>query len=402
MKKRILILEEGPGFGGALISLKTFLSAVSPIYSFYIITSYDQNYLKVGGVVKDIRVIRRKRLYGNDKKFEKLLKKIIGKKAGPLAYCLDRISFCSYYIGKLKKYIYDNNIELIHLNNWPLLNDAGVYVAKKTRKPIVMHVRGFEYDGRLISWLLKQADHIIAISSYIKDRIIQLNINENKISIIPNAIDIEQFLKRANGSTFRKEIGLSENALVIGLPACLVHWKGHRWFLDACRYIFKKIDAFAIIIGDTPDGSSNVKKDLIAYAQQLGIKNKVIFVGHRNDIESAMDACDVIVHASIIPEPFGRTIIEGMALGKPVIATKMGGPLEIIENGKDGFLVPPEEPEILAKQVLTCLKNPGLRKQIGISAKKKIRERYDVKHHARQIETVYSKVLTSEPHLRSW
>lgn len=392
--KKILILEESPGFGGALVSLKTFLSNVSSnFYSFYIITAYQQEHIKTGGLVKDVQVFERRRLYGYKSRSERVLKKIAGKKAGPLLYCLDRLTLCRKYVGRLAKYINDNDIDLVHLNNWPLLNDGGIFAAKKKKVPIIMHVRGFEYEGRLITWLVRQADHIIAVSHYIKNRISALKVDASKISVIPDAIDTESFVKRADGALFRKEIGLNEEEFIIGFPACLVSWKGHRWFLKSCQQIFREIMAYALIIGDTPDGKPEFKEELKAYAAELGIANNVIFVGHRNDIESAMDACNIIVHASTIPEPFGRTIIEGMALGKPVIATDMGGPRDIIEHFKNGFLVPAEKPEILAKTALMCLRNPQLCQEIGTIAKDIVIRKFNVKNHVEQIESVYQEAL---------
>ena len=101
---------------------------------------------------------------------------------------------------------------------------------------------------------------------------------------------------------------------------------------------------------------------------------------------------DVVVHAAIEPEPFGRVVLEAMALGRPVIATALGGPVEIIQDGISGFLVPPEDAEAIAQRVCRLFDDPGLGSRIRAGALRRAEE-FSVEAYARQIGIVYDDAL---------
>jgi glycosyltransferase involved in cell wall biosynthesis len=107
-----------------------------------------------------------------------------------------------------------------------------------------------------------------------------------------------------------------------------------------------------------------------------GLGNIVKLTGHRSDVPDIMNTLDIVIHASTLPEPFGMVILEGMALGKPVIAAASGGPLEIIQNDISGILVPPGDPVRLSESVGGLISNPQKRKSLGMAAKERIQEKF--------------------------
>lgn len=391
---RILALEEGPGFGGALMSLKYLVENIdADRFSFDLITNYPQDYIVPSGPVRSVSCMSRKRLNGEGKTLQKIMEPVFFSQAGPAAYLIDRYSYGQIYSMKIARYIRQNDIKLVHLNNWPLLNDGGLMAAKKAGVPVIMHVRGLAYGSRLISWLTKQADHVIAISEYEKNKILQLGVDEKQITVIPNAVDGHSFRAEADGAAFRRDICIPAHIRLVGIVGCLVGWKGHKVFLEACSKVLKSGTIHAVIVGDTPDGNHKYKSELESYAKSLGIGDCVHFVGHRRDVSSAMVACDVIVHASTEPEPFGRVIIEAMALGKPVVATAPGGPGEIIENGIDGFLVPPKDSKSIADCVIKILENNEFTLRLSVKAQDKIKQEYNVKKYVNSIQNLYDRFL---------
>ena len=137
-----------------------------------------------------------------------------------------------------------------------------------------------------------------------------------------------------------------------------------------------------------------------AYLQQLqrfiadaGMGSSVTFLGFRQDAASVMNAMDVVVHASTLPEPYGRVIIEAMALSKPVIATDHGGPREIIENGVSGFLTAPSDSEALAGCLLDLICSPDLRRTIGRQALQRINAKFSTTQAVLEFEQAYAAVL---------
>lgn len=335
----------------------------------------------------------RRRLYGAESSTQARLASVVGRFAGPAAYLLDRATVGRQYSNKVAAYIREHRVDLAHLNNWPLLNDGSLAGARAAGVPSLMHVRGFEYSGRLVGWLARRADHVVAISRYIASTLLELGVAEQRLTVVPNAIDAEAFASGADGERFRRSIGLPLGRPLIGMVAGFVPWKGHSVFLRACAEIFKTVDGQAVIVGASPDHSSTMKDELAALAVSLGIADRVCFAGHCRDVASAMDACDLLVHASTAPEPFGRVIIEAMALGKPVIATSPGGPAEIVSHEIDGLLVPPGEARSIAAGAIALLADPEGSRRMGERGRAKILAHYSIPKHVEQIADLYDRLI---------
>ena len=123
--------------------------------------------------------------------------------------------------------------------------------------------------------------------------------------------------------------------------------------------------AEAWIVGAPLFGEESYEQELRALTTQLGLDNRVRFFGHRNDVPELLAACDIVAHTSTAPEPFGKVIIEGMASGRPVIATAAGGAVEIIRDGIDGLLVPPGNVEALTATLRRLVADPQLRRKLA-------------------------------------
>ena len=121
----------------------------------------------------------------------------------------------------------------------------------------------------------------------------------------------------------------------------------------------------------------------------------VILAGARNDVPACLDAMDVVIHASVVAEPFGRVMIEAMALGKPVIAPREGGPLVIVVDGETGLLVPPRDPHALAEALVTLVGNPAQREAMGRAGRQRIDEIFDIRHHVEKVQALFEAVLAN-------
>jgi glycosyltransferase involved in cell wall biosynthesis len=121
----------------------------------------------------------------------------------------------------------------------------------------------------------------------------------------------------------------------------------------------------------------------------LGLGPRVHLTGFRNDIPDVMNAWDILVHASVRPEPFGRVILEGMLLGKPVIATAAGGVPELIEDNRTGWLVPPGDAEALARCLQRALSAPAEARAIGSRAREWAREQFSLARQVAEMSEIY-------------
>ena len=151
----------------------------------------------------------------------------------------------------------------------------------------------------------------------------------------------------------------------------------------------------ALIVG-VPDLTAQSQ----AYYQQLqqlvvdlGLSNHVLLTGFRADIARIMAASDIVVHSASEPEPFGRVIVEAMASGRPVIATAAGGVLDIVEDERNGLLVPPRDAASMAEAILRLLVDRGQADRIGQQAQRCARERFSVDRHVTAIQQVYQRIL---------
>ncbi len=392
MSQKILILECGGGFGGALTSLKTFVDEIDPTsgVEIHLLTGYDQDLIQKGGNVVCTGVIPRHRLYGPQSPVEKGLTRLFSKGAGHVAFLLDFMFSGWIYILRIFFYIRRHHIDILHLNNSILINDYGIIAGFLAQKKVLVQVRAPEYPSKIAKWLALMVDHFLPVSKFVRSSLSALAIAEDAVSIVPEGLDVDGFVLAAAGrQDLPHGMPVSQHGLVIGMVGCLVPWKGHGIFLEACSRILKETRAEIYIAGDTPDDDPGYKNDLLAQALALGISDHVHFLGHCPNVAPVVNVCDIMVHASTSPEPFGRVILEAMALGKAVVATAAGGPAEVIEHGKDGILVPPGNANAMARAVLNLMSDKPLRHRMGKAAAQKVSSIYSAKNHAHIILKQY-------------
>jgi len=222
--------------------------------------------------------------------------------------------------------------------------------------------------------------------------------------MVPEGLDLALYRLRDQAElvAVRRSLGMGLDAVPLVVMAGMVMpWKGQHVLLAAASEVLKKIpEARFVIVGEAPSGAERYAKELEGMRFGYSVEDAVTFVGYRDDIPAVMQAADVVVHASTSPEPFGRVVIEGMVMEAVVIATAIGAPPEIIEDGVSGFLVPPSDPHALAEKIVVTLRDDALRKRIGRRAREVVIERYAISRHVGLIEAVFEEVLgtaTNEP-----
>ena len=393
MAGNVLILECGKGFGGALTSLKAFVDQVdaSSGIKFHLLTSYRQDLIQKGGSVCATKVVPRHRLYGPESRLEKGLGRLLPKgAAGHVAFVLDLLFSGWVYAARIIWYIRKNKIDLVHLNNSILINDYGIIAGFLARKKVIVQVRAPEYPSKIARALALMADHFLPVSSFVAASLTALKIPPSAVSMVPEGLDAAHFVQlAARRPSF--DMTVPGNCVVIGMVGCLVPWKGHGVFLEACARVLQKHRVMVYIAGDTPDGDAGYKNELQDQARALGISGEVHFLGHCANVAPVINACDIMVHASTAPEPFGRVLLEAMALGRPMVATDAGGPAEVIDHEVDGILVPLGDPEAMARAILTLISDEELRSRMGLTAAQKVRMVYSIEQHVRMILHAYDR-----------
>ena len=246
----------------------------------------------------------------------------------------------------------------------------------------------------LTKFLIKHVYVFIAMSEYLKYSLLKMGADINKIKVVYDGVDISKISGQLNTQK-PVDTKIIWNKRNIGIFGCLVSWKGQDVFLRAVKILIHErgiLDCSFFIIGDVPNNNNNLKHELMDLANKLEIAQHVHFLGYRNDVIALMNKMDVVIHASIEPEPFGMVIIEAMAIGKPVIATNIGGPLEIIENEINGVLIKPNEPAMLADKIIELLEDDNKRRAMGNTAKETVASRFNFSNYS-QLQSIYNHTI---------
>jgi len=286
----------------------------------------------------------------------------------------------------------ETGIALLHANGDQALLVAGP-TARRAGIPCVRHARDWTAPDLLGRWLARQADHTIAVSQAVADRIIQAA-PRGPVSVVYNGFDVESWRQAAGQGSFRQAQGIPSGALVIGMVAQPVAWKRADLFIEAAQRIGReRSDAhFVMALGDRFGGGEAYLRALTQQIQTTGMTDRFHRLGWREDIASVMNAFDILLHPAD-GEPFGRVVVEAMALEKAVVAVRQGGPAETIREGQEGLLVPPGDPVAMAEAVLTLARDPALRRQMGQAARRRVEKAFSLSQHRDGIEAVYDRLL---------
>lgn len=279
---------------------------------------------------------------------------------------------------KLIEIIKSEHIDIVHARSrapaWP-----AHAAAKATGRAFLTTYHGI-YNARSgakkrYNAIMSKGDLIIANSGYTKAHIVKEHgTDPQKIRVIPRGVDMLEFdpakVSDENAQSQKRAWGLQEpssqdekskSEKIILLPARLTRWKGQLVAIEALAELPE--DWFLIMMGD-PQGREHYVKEIEQKAKQLGVFDRIRMPGHSRNVPAAIQAATIVIAPSIEPEAFGRTVIEAQAMGRPVIATRHGGPMETVLDGTTGLLIPPSDPKALARAVKTINNwpkyNPGL------------------------------------------
>ncbi len=231
---------------------------------------------------------------------------------------------------------------------------------------------------------------VIAISEFIAEHVRRTHgVAEENLRVIPRGVDTGLFDPAAVAperlAALRQAWSLPDHARVLLLPARLTRWKGQAVLVEALARL--PGDTVAVLLGD---GKPAYQKELLALASKLGVADRVRLTGVVRDMPAALLLADVVVHASTDPEAFGRVVVEGMAMERPVVAAELGAPPEVITHGQDGWLVVPGFPHVLADTLGMVLALPAEeRTAIGQRARAKVEQHFTTRRMQQATLDVY-------------
>ncbi len=239
------------------------------------------------------------------------------------------------------------------------------------------------------------ADLVLAYSQATRQSLENHYGNRKRLAILQPFVDLAPFLSADDGDRVRSELGLGREALVATNVSRLQVWKGQEVFVKAAALVSRRVPEarFLVVGGPTFSEERIYENGLRQLSKDLGLDGKAVFTGHRDDIPCLMAASDVFVHASTEPEPYGIVLVEAMAAAKPIIATRGGGPDEIVADGVTGFLVEPGDSQMLAERMATLLSDASLRSQMGQEGRKRVLECFSAERMVDRLELFLEEVV---------
>jgi len=284
--------------------------------------------------------------------------------------------------------------DLVHLNNSVNSNHEWMLAARIARVPLVSHERGAGGPlSRSSLWLAGWAKRHICVSTHIRDALVANGLGADRVVVVYNGLDPGEVRVRREAREVRTEFGIPDAVPVIGVVGNVKRWKGQEVVIRATALLAERWPTLRLLLVGLAAPDDPYPEELARLTRELRIEDRVIFTGFQEHPADFMNAMDVVVHSSITPEPFGLVNIEAMYLGKPVVATRLGGPIEIFDNGRNGFLVDPENPRALADQLAALLSDPVLRKRVGEVAHATVMKRFTIAQTLRGVAGVYDEVV---------
>jgi glycosyltransferase involved in cell wall biosynthesis len=218
-------------------------------------------------------------------------------------------------------------------------------------------------------------------------------LTSRKIAIVPNGIELSEFDAMPSAAEVRASLGLPERCPVVGIVAVLRPEKNHELFLEAAASVAEQVqDARFVIVG------GGVRREqLQRLASGLGLSERTLFTGERTDGRQLIQAFDVAVLCSHpVVETLPLFLMEAMASGKPIVATRVGDVPSLVENEKNGLLVSPGSREELSGAIVTLLKDESLRTRMGRHGREKVTREFSLDRSVRTLEQLIEERLTTE------
>jgi glycosyltransferase involved in cell wall biosynthesis len=290
----------------------------------------------------------------------------------------------------------ERQINLVYLNHGVSIHRGSLMAARLVGVPCVSHLRVFDKFEAVDRPLLRSVDHYVYMSRALEAHV-QAWWPGAVGSVVYDGLEMTDYLYPYDVAEVRAQFGLSSDDFVVGNVGRLVAWKGQDVFIRALAEIAHKVPNLkALIVGQPDAGRGSYLDELKALVSACGLGERVVFAGFRLDVPCLLAAMDVVVHSSSSPEPFGLVVIEGMAAGKPVVATRAGGPLESIEDGVDGILVSLGDSKAMSQAIFSLYQDRERAAAMGTMARRKALKQFTVRRSATEIQEIFDTLLEAK------
>jgi L-malate glycosyltransferase len=290
--------------------------------------------------------------------------------------------------------------DVVHANS---IRAGLVTGVARPRAARVAHVRDVLPEGPVstatLRVLARGSNVVVANSAYTAARVRAVDPRAT-LEVIHNPVDLARFdPARVDRAQARARVSVPEGRLLLGVVAQISPWKGQHTAIEVLRLLAREgIDAHLLLIGSAKFVARATRFDNEAYVAGLraqvaaaGLVDRVSWLGEREDVPELVRALDVLLLPSE-EEPFGRALIEAMALEVPVLATNVGGPPEIVDDGVEGWLLDPRDPPAWARAAAALARDPGRARAMGAAGRARAQREFGVPSHVEAVLALYRRV----------
>jgi len=258
---------------------------------------------------------------------------------------------------------------LIYVGNGFRGNADAIVAARLLGVPCVVHSKGFDKFSFLEQRLSRGVALCISMTRAIEDHCRAGGMRPHAFAVVYDGLDLRSFQPKRTRSHVRAELGIGQDAEVVGVVGNIQEWKGQQVLLEALELLRERRPRMVVlIVGGVHRSGASYADALRRRVREQGLEDRVIWTGARPDVPDLLGAMDVVAHTSVRGEPFGRVIIEAMAVGRPVVATGAGGVPEFVRDGEDSILVTPGDAGELAAVLEKLLGDGELRERLSRGA----------------------------------
>lgn len=298
-------------------------------------------------------------------------------------------------VWRLHRVLSQERPHIVHTHSWSTLCE-GLVAARLAGVPLLVHgehgtLETRRRNLRIQRWVWGRADGVLSVSSRLAERMAsQVGFPLERIRVIRNGVDLDRFHPRSKASALAG-LDLPKDTPVVGTIGRFVPVKDQRSLIDATALLQEDgVWCSLVLVGDGP-----LRGELQQYAVERGVADWVHFTGERRDVHDVLRAFDLFALVST-SEGLSNTIMEAMASGLPVVATRVGGSDELVVDGATGFLVPPSSPQAIAAAIRKLLEDAPLRLAFGRAARERIEREFSLSRMVTEYEHFYRSLWTGQ------
>jgi glycosyltransferase involved in cell wall biosynthesis len=289
------------------------------------------------------------------------------------------------------------SIDIVHLNNTLLRPQEWILASLFTKAKVVAHERGinntFPVQSRFWAQFIKA---FFCISEAVKNNLIQNGFSSSRLFLVYNGIDPLEYKASRSKENIFHNFAIDESSPLLGVVGNIKQWKGQETAINAMAEVVKKYpQAKCLLIGGHAPNDHKYYNYIVNLVGEKNLTDNIIFAGHRKDVPSLINVLNLLVHTSVLPEPFGRVLLEGMSMSKPVITPDIGAGPEIVLNGETGLVFKAGDSDDLARCIIYLLENPEIAAKMGQQGRERVDTHFHIHSNTRQTEKIYERILSN-------